>query len=765
MPTDSAYMPASLGASDPNGQTAGEMVAEKSAGASGEFPTGAITIERLLDRTPEDGRPLVQKAYEVAARLHEGQVRASGEPFIHHPMMVAWYLADLNMDGASIAAGLMHDVLEDTHMTREQISELFPQDVVDIVQGVTKISRISFQTTREAQMENLRIMIIAMAQDIRVVIVKLCDRLHNMKTLKYLAPEKRQKISQETLDIYAPLANRLGMSKVKTEMEDLAMRWLAPEAYQKLTKMVATKKTERESLVKESIEFMREYLGRSYPNIVITGRPKHFYSIYKKMNAQGLTFDQINDLNAIRIICENDQQCYEILGLVHAVWHPVMGRFKDYIGMPKKNMYQSLHTTVIGYKGARTEIQIRTKPMHHVAEYGIAAHWKYKEQLSSTKMEERLSWLRQITEWITEVSEPGVLLDALKQDVFADRVMCFTPKGDVIELPANATPIDFAYAIHTRVGEKCVGAKINDRIVNLRATLQNGDGVDVLTSPNGHPSRDWLDYAKTGRARQKIKHWLKDRNASDWAATGRRAIEAILHERHLHINQHDLDAALATLLPVYKLQNIDDLLVEVGFGTVSAAGAIARMNPDWVKRPEKEKKPTKPGGKRGPIAPKVKARQTGPIIVDEMGDLPIRLAACCHPIPGDPIVAFITRGRGLTIHHKDCRSVIKAGKDPQEAQLIHPAQWNMDGGATHTVVARIVADDKSGLLNEMSGIFSRHGIFINGCLTKSDRTRGTAILQFEINVRDAVELDRVLNDVKNTDGVISAERRKKLDIR
>ncbi len=714
-------------------------------------PPKDLGIERLLEISPAESRGLIRKAYELADRLHEGQKRISGEAYIHHPLAVAWFLAELNLDGPSIAAGLLHDVLEDTEITREELAEQFPGPTSDIVQGVTKITKMSFMTTREAQVENLRLMILAMAQDIRVVIVKLCDRLHNMQTLRHLPAEKRLAVAQETLDIYAPLANRLGIQRIKIEMEDMAMRWLHPEAYHTLAKKVARRKEEREQLVKESIAELQRYLTEQGKQAEITGRPKHFYSIYRKMKDQGLTFDQIYDLNAIRIICEEEAQCYEVLGLVHALWPPLPGRFKDYIGMPKKNLYRSLHTTVIGHDGAITEIQIRTRAMHEVAEYGIAAHWMYKEKGSEIQKDERLNWLRQLTEWITDVNEPSGLLEALKQDVFADRVLCFTPRGKVIELPASATPIDFAYAIHTEVGEQCIGARINNRMVNLRTKLQNGDVVEILTSPNGHPSRDWLDYVVTGRARQKIKHWLKGRNIDEWVDNGRKALNRLLQERHIHVTQAELDEALVRLLPVYKLQNTNDLLVEIGFGSISPQAALARMNPDWAGKARKP--PTRTKADR--------RRSTGPIEIEGLEGVEMRLANCCSPIPGDPIVAFVTRGRGVTVHHEDCANLDRIRRDGGEIARLMPARWRMGEQATHTVVLRVEAEDKSGLLNSLTSILSRHNIFINSCHTRSDHKKGTATLQFEVNVRDVQQVEDVLAAMRAENAVLSATRRKR----
>lgn len=714
------------------------------------------TIEQLLELTQPENREIVRKAYELADRLHEGQTRSSGEPYIRHPLMVACYLTDLNMDAPTIAAGLLHDVLEDTELTREQLEEHFPEPIPSIVQGVTKISRINFQTNREAQVENLRLMFLAMAKDVRVVIVKLCDRLHNIKTLKYLSEEKQVKIAQETIDIYAPLANRLGMSLLKSELEDQAMRWLLPDSYRTLAAKIALKRNARRRFVQESVQFLWNYLKREATGRVlsITGRPKHFYSIYKKMKAQGLTFDQIYDLNAIRIICESTSECYEIMGLIHHIWPPLPGRFKDYIGVPKKNMYQSLHTTVMGYKGAVTEIQIRTRHMHQIAEYGIAAHWKYKEQRDNIKLDERLLWLRQMTEWIADENESSGLLDALKKDVFADHVLCFTPQGDVCELPAKATPIDFAFAIHTEIGYHCIGAKVNNRIVNLRTKLQNGDVVEILTSPTGHPSRDWLEYVRTGRARQKIKHYLKGRNLDELVDNGRKELNRVLEDRGLNVSNAELDDHLKNLLSAYKMNTVEDLLVEIGFGSISAAASIARMNPEWAKRARKPPKKKKP-------APAKASAQ--PIRIGDIVAANVRVANCCKPIPGDPIVGFITRGRGVTVHSENCPNVVRAKERPDDFGRILEAEWNPDSHheTNHAVCLRVDAEDRNGLLNEVTGIISDHAIFIDKCNTSSDRRRGTATLTFELMVRDVDQVNRALRAIRSIPGLISAERKRR----
>lgn len=713
-------------------------------------PVPEVTIEQLLGMIPSENQELIRRAYEFAKRHHEKQVRQSGEPYIHHPVAVAGYLAELHLDAASVAAGLLHDVLEDTTVSREQLDKEFPAPIGELVQGVTKIGKMNFRTTHDAQVENLRLMLLAMAKDIRVVIIKLCDRLHNMKTLKYLSPEKRIAISQETMDIYAPLANRLGISRIKGEMEDLAMRWLYPEEYQKLTRQIAVKKRDRERIVNESMVFLRDYLSENFPHLMINGRPKHFYSIYKKMRDQNLPFEQIYDLTAIRVLCDTKAQCYEILGLVHAIWPPLPGRFKDYIATPKKNQYQSLHTTVMGLEGTITEIQIRTKEMHNIAELGIAAHWNYKEKGVETQKDERLSWLRQLSEWVTDVKEADGLLDALKKDVFADSVLCFTPNGDVIHLPAGATPIDFAYAIHSGVGDRCTGAKINNVMVNLRTKLHNGDVVEIITAPSGHPSSDWLQIAVTQRAKQKIKHWFKSLNVEEWIERGRQSLNYFLENRHRRVSQAELDAALDRVLSEYKLPTRNDLLVEIGFGSISAQAAITRMNPEWSQVMKKERKHVS-----------ARRRGTGPISIEGMDGVPTKISACCSPLPGDPIIGFITRGRGVTVHHGNCRNVQRISNDPEESQRLVPARWNMQGDTPHTVWIGVVSEDRTGLLNEVTGILTKNNLFINRCATNSDASKHTATLSFEVNVQSAAQLDAVLEEIRRERGIISAGRRRK----
>jgi len=727
--------------------------------SSQTVPRGASVqdrIDALVARMPDDegGRALVRRAFQDADRAHAGQTRKSGEPYILHPIAVAGLLLELRMDPATIAAGLLHDVLEDTPVSLEDLRRDYPDPVPALVEGVTKISRIHFDTSRDHQAENLRKIVVAMARDIRVIVIKLCDRLHNMRTLKHLAEDKRAAISRESLDIYAPLANRVGMVRLKSELEDLAMQWLHPSEYRELSAAIEFKKREREEFVRRSIEFLRNYLAElGFAGIEITGRPKHFWSIMQKMRQDAATFDEIFDLHALRIICESRNQCYEILGAVHGIWHAKPGRFKDYIGTPKTNGYQSLHTTVAGYEGVVTEIQIRTREMHEIAEYGVAAHWMYKEgKAPSQSAEKQLEWLRQLSEWIQDPGDPNSVLDVLKRDVFADVVLCFTPAGEVIELPAGATPIDFAYAIHTKVGHACVGARVNKRMVPLKTKLAHGDAVEIVTNPQGHPSRDWLDVVVTGRARSKIKHWLKSQQMATWVADGRSKLEKLLSDRHIHVGRGELDKALATILDAYRMKTIDDLLAEIGFGTISPLAALTRMNPEWSKtsRPPRDDKAA--------LAKKRSPRTGGAISVEGVDDMQMRLANCCRAIPGDAIVAFVTRGRGISIHKSECATIVRAREDEADAARVLPARWNDTADLRQKVFIRIESADRTGLLAELSGQFTNRNVSILGCKTETDEVSRTAVFLFKADVANLIQLDAVLADLRQIKGVFKAQR-------
>lgn len=709
----------------------------------------------LIERQPEgsEARSLLTRAYIVAERLHGTQQRRSGEAYIEHPIAVASLLTDLRMDVHTIAAGLLHDVLEDTDITEAELGELFPQPIPQLVQGVTKIAKVTFDTRREQQIENLRKIILAMARDVRVIIVKLCDRLHNMRTLEPLGADKRREIARESLDIYAPLANRLGIVSIKTELEDLAFFWLHPADYREISLGLAHKRVERDSFIQKTVEEIRSYLAScGYKKLEISGRSKHYYSIYRKMKQQGLSLDEIHDLYAIRIVCQSEEQCYTLLGLVHAEWQPVPGRIKDYIGTPKPNNYRSLHTTVIGLEGQPTEIQIRTQEMHAQAEFGIAAHWGYKEGHKVVEDDDRLKWLNTLREWISDPRDPESFLEQLKDDVFSDLVLCFTPAGDVIELPHNATPIDFAYAIHSKVGDRCIGARINGRMATLRSTLNHGDRVEIQTSSSGHPSRDWLDVVVTGRARQKIKHWLKSKEMNDWLAAGRAALVRLLRERNIELSKGELDNHLATLLEPFKIKTLDDLLCEIGFGTISAQAAVARMNPEWART----RMPTKR------VRKSAARKKEDMVLFDGMsGDgMPVRMAECCTPQIGDVIWGYVTRGRGITIHKDACPNLRRLKTSERESGRVLHAWWNPeDLAAAPTIFLRLESRDREGLLNDVTGTMTRNHLFILTSSTRSDQDKKTAVMRFEVRPSDASHLMRILEDLRAIPGVLKVERR------
>lgn len=701
-----------------------------------------------LDLQPAD-QEMVQLAFDLAERFHRGQKRRSGLPYIVHTISVATILKELNMDAVTISAGLLHDALEDTELSMEELKRLFPEPLPSLVEGVTKINRMQFVTSREAQIENIRKIILAMARDIRVLVIKLADRLHNMRTLRFLSEDRRLEIAQETIDIYAPLANRMGMVKIKSELEDLSMYWLYPLEYKELARKVAQKKGEREEKINKAIQDVTELLKKNdITEVEISGRPKHFYSIFQKMQKSGLSFEEIYDLNALRIFCKRKNDCYKILGLIHNFWPPQPNRFKDYIALPKPNHYQSIHTTVIGHEGIVTEVQIRTYDMHEIAEHGIAAHWRYKEGKQPEGADDRfLRWLRDLSAWIQDPGDPHSVLDALKMDVFADVVLCFTPKGDVIELPGGATPIDFAFAIHTNVGLRCVGAKVNKRMVTLKTELKHGDIVEIETSNNGHPSRDWLELAKTGRARSKIKHYLKSQEMSTWVNTGWENLNRLLKDRNIEVSRVELEARLDEIKKAFRLETADDVLAEVGFGSISAQAALRRMNPDWTKRHPKKK-----------ATPQKKNISQAPILVEGTEGLQVRVANCCRPIPGDEIVAFVTRGRGITVHHKKCSSINRLESSEDNNGRILNAAWNISEGHVRNVLVRVEAEDRTHLLLEFTSALSNLNIFITGINSRRGEDYGTIIIDFDLQIFDQNQLQKIIQTFYKIKGVLKAER-------
>jgi guanosine-3',5'-bis(diphosphate) 3'-pyrophosphohydrolase len=714
-------------------------------------------LETLIDEIPkyQPGADLevLQRAYRFSERSHRGQQRASGEPYVSHPLQVARLLVDFKMDVTTVTAGLLHDVLEDTSTTKADLEAEFGKEIAELVDGVTKISKLAFSSREERQAENFRKMLVAMARDLRVLMIKLADRLHNMRTLDYLAPDKARKIAHETLDIYAPLAHRLGMAKVKAELEDLALRAMSPDVYIDLQKRVAKRRLEREADINHVIAIIERKLSEVGIESQIRGRPKHFYSIFKKMHDQGREFDEIYDLTAVRVITGSVRDCYGALGVIHSLWKPVPGRFKDFIAMPKVNMYQSLHTTVIGPKGDPIEIQIRTWEMHRIAEEGIAAHWLYKEKKSGKerkdKLDESLLWLRQLLETQQDTKDPHEFLDSVRVDLFPDEVYVFTPKGDVKALPEGATPIDFAFAVHTKVGEHCVGAKVNGKLVPLRYTLRQGDIVEIVTSPNQHPSRDWLKFVKSTRARAKINQWLKVEERTRSIELGRELFEREAKKYRLNaatlIAGDDMDRAASDL----GYPSADDVLAAVGYGKASVHQLLNKLAPgatlETVERPK--------------AVPGARPKTEQGVRIRGVDDLLVRFAKCCNPLPGDQIVGFITRGRGLTVHARDCLTVVKSVLDRE--RLVN-VEWDGDEPTQEPAkrpvrIAVYIGRDRPGLLSEITGaISSRNGNITKAEVEVTDDRRG--INNFVVEVSDLRQLQDIMSSIREVPDVINVER-------
>jgi len=707
-------------------------------------------LETLLEEVPkyQPGADLevLSRAYRFSEQFHRGQQRASGEPYVSHPLEVARLLVDFKMDVITVTAGLLHDVLEDTKATKGDLEREFGREIADLVDGVTKLSKLAFSSREERQAENFRKMLVAMARDLRVLMIKLADRLHNMRTLQYLPADKARKIGQETLDIYAPLAHRLGMARVKAELEDLALRALHAEAYLDLQRRVAKRRLEREAEIGQAIAILERKLSEVGIEAQIRGRPKHFYSIWKKMHDQGREFDEIYDLTAVRVITNSVRDCYGALGVIHSLWKPVPGRFKDFIAMPKVNMYQSLHTTVIGPKGDPVEIQIRTLEMHRIAEEGIAAHWLYKERKAGKdKFDDSLLWLRQLLETQQELKDPQEFLDTVRVDLFPDEVYVFTPKGDVKSLPEGSTPIDFAYGVHTKVGEHCVGAKVNGKLVPLRTTLQQGDIVEIVTSPNQHPSRDWLQIIKSSRARSKINQWLKVEERARSITLGRELFER--EAKKYRVNGSALlsgDEARKVAADL-GFPGVDDMLAAIGYGKSSVPQILHKLAPAaMLEVPEKPKAAT---------ATRPKAEQG--VRIRGVDDLLVRFARCCNPLPGDAIVGFITRGRGLTVHTRDCLTVAKSVLDRE--RLVN-VEWDVEEPATRPVrIAVYIGRDRPGLLSEITGaISSKNGNITKAEVTVTDDRRG--LNHFVVEVADLEQLQGIMTAIRDVPDVINVER-------
>jgi GTP pyrophosphokinase len=654
------------------------------------------------------------------------------------------------MDVPTVVTGLLHDSIEDTLTTLDELRSIFGDEVADLVEGVTKIGKISFRTSEERQAENFRKMLLAMARDLRVIMVKLADRLHNMRTLDFQPEARQRKIAQETLDIFAPLANRMGISWLKCDLEDLAFRYLEPDLFRDLADKVLKRKKERESYIEEVKKQIINKLAEHGISGEISGRYKHLYSVYLKMQRQGIDFEQVYDLIAFRILVENIRDCYAVLGMIHSSWKPVPGRFKDYIAMPKANMYQSLHTTVIGPYGERMEVQIRTAEMHRIAEEGIAAHWKYKEKgtsISSGGAEVQFAWLRQMLEWQTELKDSREFMDTVKIDLFPEEVYVFTPNGDVKEFPKGSTPIDFAFSVHSDVGHRCTGARINGKLVPLKTELKNGDVVEVITSPNQTPGKDWLKLVKTARARNKIRQWIKTQQREKSIELGRGLLEKELRKHGFSLNRALASPELAATVEELGFQNPDDLLAALGYGKVSLGQAIGRLIPHEQLKSE----PAKPG-RLGRVLEKIRKKPSSAIRIDGVEDIMVRFAKCCNPLPGDPVTGFITRGRGVTVHTADCPHILEG--DPERRIEV---EWDMKKKASRPVKIRVYCLDQKGILAGITGAITNcEANIISANVMSMPDHKG--VNNFEIDIQDLDHLNRVVNALHKVRGVYKVER-------
>lgn len=708
-------------------------------------------LDKVVTYNPVADLDLIRKAYVYCAKVHQGQTRLSGEPYLVHPMEVAGVLADLKLDVPTVVTGLLHDTIEDTLTTREELEGMFGVEVANLVDGVTKIGKIHFKTKEESQAENFRKMLLAMANDIRVILVKLADRLHNMRTLQYQPEPKQRSISRETLDIYAPLANRLGISWIKSELEDLSFRYLEPQIYYDLASKVAKKKKERESYVEEVRQIIVSKLAEHDLKGDVFGRSKHLYSIWRKMQARNVDIDQIYDLVAIRVMVNDIRECYEVLGIIHSTWKPIPGRFKDYIAMPKGNMYQSLHTTVIGPHGERMEVQIRTSDMHRVAEAGIAAHWKYKEGKGYDEKEvKRFAWLRQLLEWQQELQDSHEFMNTVKVELFPEEVYVFTPRGDVKSFPKGSTPIDLAYTIHTDIGHRCVGAKVNGKLVPLKYELKNGDIVEVITSPHHTPSKDWLKIVKSSRARNKIRAWIKTEERVRSMSLGKEILEKEFRRYSLNLAKLQKSGEIKRVASEFGLSTDDDVMAAVGYGKLSANQVIGKLLPEEKLQERQEQKESRIGKMIG----KLTGSSPSAIQIGGVDDVLVRFGKCCNPVPGDDIIGFITRGRGVTIHTADCPVALE--NDPERRIAV---TWNRERKAALPVKIRVSCHDQKGILATITQAITDCEANISSASIQSTvDKRGVNV--FEVDVTDLNHLKRVMNNIMKLGGVISVERMK-----
>ncbi len=705
-------------------------------------------VDRVTSYNLEADVDLIRKAYVFSAKVHQGQVRLSGEPYLSHPMEVSGTLADLKLDATTVAVGLLHDTVEDTLTTSDEVERLFGEEIGFLVDGVTKISKMAFSNIEEQAAENIRKMILAMAKDIRVVLVKLADRLHNMRTLEYVSPEKQRRIALETRDIYAPLANRLGMARLKWELDDLSFKYLETDVYLNIEKKVAQNRKQRMQFIEEVKKAIQAELKEINLQGEVLGRPKHYYSIYHKMQRKGISFEDVMDLSGVRIVTDSVQNCYGALGVIHSLWTPIPGEFDDYIAMPKPNMYQSLHTAVIGPHGKPLEVQIRTKDMHHIAERGIAAHWKYKEKGKlADKHDKQFVWLQQLLEWQQDLKDPREFMRSIKTDLFLDEVYVFTPQGEVKSFPLRATPIDFAYSIHTDIGHQCMGAKINGKIVPLKYELKNGDIVEILTLANHTPSRDWLKIVKTSRAINRIRHWLKVEQRQRSIALGKEICEKEVKRAHLNLAKLDKLGKLLQVATQLGFQNIDELMAAIGYGKVSAKQVVGRLSPTQEPPPKDKSKFKKAMSKLvPPSAQGVK--------IKGLDDLLINFAKCCNPVMGDEIVGFITRGRGVSVHQVDCPNALSLGSDPERTIEVN---WGSRLRGTQPVGISVLSGDRPGLLAEITGAISKTTANILTAKIQTNEEK-QATHRFVIEVNDLKHLNKIIKSIEQIKDVLRVER-------
>ena len=719
-----------------------------------------ILLQKIKENCTNVDLDIVNKAFNLAYEAHKEQKRESGEPYIIHPIDVAVILAELGMDTSTIVAGLLHDVIEDTDYTYDDIKNIFSEEVANLVSGVTKITKMEYKSKEEQQADNFRKMLLAMASDIRVIIIKLADRLHNMRTLKYMPKEKQKRISKETLDIYAPLAHRLGISKVKWELEDLCFRYLHEEEYYDLVHQISEKRVERETYIAQIIKDLYSKLEEAEIDSDIDGRPKHFYSIYRKMVTKNKSIEQIFDLTAIRILVNSVKDCYEVLGIVHTIYKPIPGRFKDYIAMPKPNMYQSLHTTVIGPQGKTFEIQIRTFEMHKTAEYGIAAHWKYKEgDTSDTKgksFENKLVWLRDMLEWQKETSDAEEFMEGFKINLFTDEIFLFTPKGVVIDLPNGATPIDFAYRIHTDIGNKCIGAKVNGKIVPLDYKLKTGQIVEILTSNSSKgPNMDWLSIAKSNQAKSKIKAWFKKAKKEENINRGKEVFEKELKKQSVHYVDIAKGESYDKFIKRYNINCMDDLYALVGLGAIVASSFIAKLKEENLSKDEKDKNLNKAIEENISKNEKKKKYTSYGVTVKGENNLMVRFAKCCNPVPGDDILGYITKGRGVSIHRKDCGNLnILIKEDPQK---VVDVSWGTSNGVAYMAEIQVKTEDKSGILSDVMNILMDSKLPLNALNAKSAKGN-LAYINIKIKIDTVEQLKELMKKIKRVPGVLDVYR-------